>query len=83
MTFEHFWLKESKKGMRPALWNEQCARHAWNAAIYAAAQVALETAKDAEDAAKAKDATDYVAGYQDSAVDTQEAISEMEVEVQT
>lgn len=35
MTFEHFWLKESTKGLRPALWNEQCARHAWNAAVQA------------------------------------------------
>jgi hypothetical protein len=30
--------------------------------------------EDAHEAAQAKDATDYVAGYQDAAVDAQEAI---------
>lgn len=36
----------------------------------------LEVGSDAHEAAKAKDATDYVAGYQDAAVDCDEAIRE-------
>lgn len=63
--------------------NEQTFRHGWNAALAAAESLALESGEDAREAAKAKDATDYVAGYQDAGVDVQEAIREIGVEVFT
>lgn len=47
---------------------------AWHAAVGACREACLEVGKDAQEAAKAKDATDYVAGYQDAAVDCDEAL---------
>lgn len=37
----------------------------------------LETGQQAHEAAKAKDATDYIAGYQDCAVDADEALRDL------
>lgn len=49
----------------------------WNEAVDACRAACLEVGKDAYEAAKAKDATDYVAGYQDASVDCDEALREM------
>lgn len=49
----------------------------WNEAIEAAREACIEVGKDAHEAAKAKDATDYVAGYQDASVDCDEALRDL------
>lgn len=63
--------------------SDQDFRHGWNAAILAARAVAMGVNGDAHEAVKAKDATDYVAGYQDAAIDVDEGLRHLEVEVQT
>lgn len=59
-------------------------RAAWDAAITAARTEVIGVGEDATEAAKAKDATDYVAGYQDCSVDCDESLRRMlsNVEVQ-
>jgi hypothetical protein len=48
-----------------------------NAIIEACRVVCCAVGSEAHEAAKAKDATDYVAGYQDAAVDCNEALQEL------
>ena len=74
MTFQD--LLEKLQGLDTSN-PETYAEIAWNAALEEAEKVALEVGEDAYEASKAKDATDYVAGYQDAAVDVQEELRHM------
>lgn len=49
----------------------------WHATVEQCRQIVLECTKDAHEASKAKDATDYVAGYQDGVVDADEALRDL------
>lgn len=50
---------------------------AWNEAIEAAREAVMGVHADAHEAAKAKDATDYTAGYQDAAIDCDEELKDL------
>lgn len=73
MTFDEWWEKYG------CIYGDckDFGAKAWNAAIAEAREAALAVGRDAREAAKAKDATDYVAGYEDAAVDADEAIREL------
>ena len=81
MTFYEWW----KEAHRHGEWTGDSkfdaranAQLGWNAAIARCRSVVLSCSEDAHEAAKAKDATDYVAGYQDGVVDCDEALREFQ-----
>jgi hypothetical protein len=63
------WTSDCEDGVTP---EDLCAFAAL--LLYECRKVVLATGEDAAEAAKAKDAYDYVAGYQDASVDADEAI---------
>jgi hypothetical protein len=78
MTFEEWdaaHRKDTWNGGQTSL-REQY-RIVWSAAIGEARRIALSVNRDAVEASKAKDATNYVAGYQDAAIDVDEALREL------
>jgi dGTP triphosphohydrolase len=83
MTFDEWFAKEyheqvaveGEDGLRDLL------REAWDAArsscIEECRAACLSVGSDAHEAAQAKDATDYIAGYQDASVDCDEALRDL------
>jgi hypothetical protein len=67
-------LKSVKGAAGPMDLYRAAAKAGWNAAIDACRELCLEVNQDAHEAAKAKDATDYIGGYQDAAIDCDEEI---------
>lgn len=76
MSFDEWWYDYGvKNGMLTQSGiRGQIARAAWDSAIAECREAVLATGRDAAEAAKAKDATDYIAGYQDCAVDADESL---------
>lgn len=79
MTFEKWWEQYTATDGREVLsdYEKEPALDAWNAAIAEARRIVLAQGAEAREAAKAKDATDYVAGYQDATVDCDEELRDL------
>lgn len=76
MTFDQWWERDK---VYPASHDREyaIALAAWNAAIAEAREVALDVGRDAHEAAKKPDATTYIEGYQDAAVDIDDLLREL------
>ena len=75
------YLKSVRGACGPADIYRAVARASWNAAIAEARKACMETTEDAHEASKAKDAVDYVSGFQDACTECDESLRALAVEV--
>jgi hypothetical protein len=75
VAFEKWWLSDNGVDLGGQQYG--AAKLAWIAAVAKCREACLEVSTGARASAQLKDAYDYVAGYQDAAVDCDEALREL------